>query len=110
VTGFYGNPHREIEEVGRRLRKSHVVSVRARLKLQERVERLEDELEWTRLVASTLLGVCVEKGLVTAEELEARMKAADVSDGADEGTSAAVPLAPPPPAKPVRRKRFKPRV
>ncbi len=97
------------QRVEKRLRKAHLTSIRARLKLQERVVRLEDELEWTGLVASTLIGICVEKGLVTSEELEARMKALDLSDGVEDGKAAAAPRAPAPPAKTVRRKRFKPR-
>src|SRR6188768_3509174 len=92
---------RALEDEARRRRQTHVASVRARLALQQRVAQLEEDLSWTRLVASTLMSVCIEKALVTEDELRARLEALERAE------TDPPPAAEPPPAPKVRRRRFR---
>jgi len=110
--GSYWGLRAELEGQALRQRKAHLTSVRSRLKLQERVKRLEDELEWVRLVSSALMGVCIEKGLVTPDELKERLQKLDLADGVEDGKvgpGASPPAPPPAPLPIVRRRRFRPR-
>lgn len=88
---------------------SHLAAVK-----RERVEALEKEVAWLQLLARSLAELCLEKGVITEDELRERLKKIDLADGVEVGKAGpgpGVPAPPPPsPAKPVRRKRFRPRV
>lgn len=89
---------RQLEEDARRSRRAHLASTRARIARHRHVVRLEEDVAWARLVASTLAALCIEKGLVTEDELKARLASA-------EAAAAAAPPEPPPAAKPARIRR-----
>jgi hypothetical protein len=88
-----------------------------RAKQSERIRELEDELGRVRLLAFALTDLCVDTGLVTQDELKARLEKLDLSDGVADGKLAsgrplpgAPPEPPPAPAAPVvRRRRFRAR-
>jgi len=95
-----------LEAEARRRRQAQLTATRARLALQQRVVQLEEDLAWTRLVASTLMSVCVEKGLLTEDELRTRLRAVETAESEAKRAAAPPPL---PPAPVVRRRRFRPR-
>jgi hypothetical protein len=80
--------YRAVDESAKQRRRAHLTSVRARLKLQQRVEQLEEDLARMGLVSFALAKLCVDKGVVTREELEARMLEIDLSDGVEDGKAA----------------------
>jgi hypothetical protein len=84
----WGYPSRDIEREIAARRRAHLVSVRARLRLQQRVERLEDDLARLGLVAMALAKLCLDKGVVSPEELQAQMKEIDLADGVEDGKPA----------------------
>jgi hypothetical protein len=86
------------------LRRGQLTSIRERMKLHKRIERLEQELAWVNVVASTLAGVCIDKGLLTPDELKERVAKLEAERAA--AAAAAAAAAPP---RSSRRKRFKPR-
>lgn len=106
---------RDEEEELRRLRR--LATTKAGLRRQHlRLEALEAEVAWLRLLTRALAELSLEKGLISEEELRERLRKFDASDGVEDGKSAADPFAPAPspaplpPPKPVRRRRFRPRV
>lgn len=74
-----------VDEVAAAQRRAHLASVRARLRLQQRVEELEDDLARVGLLTMALAKLCVEKGVLTADELNARMSEIDLADGVEDG-------------------------
>jgi hypothetical protein len=81
--------HRQMEVSDAKRRKAHLASVRARLKLQQRVEQVEDELAWVSALASSLASVCIEKGIVVEEELKSRIARIDEARAAAAAAEAA---------------------
>lgn len=86
---MFGNSYWSVQghlgEFGKQQRRAHLASVRARLKLQQRVERLEDDLARMGLLTLALAKLCVDKGVVTSDELKAQMSAIDLADGVEDG-------------------------
>lgn len=97
---WYGSPNEHLEDLQRRLRTAQLEAIRGRVRLQQRVERLEQELAWTSAVASALAAHCIEKGLMTDADLRERI--AKVETARAEAEKAAAAAAPPAPAKPRR--------
>lgn len=75
----------QIDKEAAQRRKAHLTSVRARLQLQQRVERLEDDLARMGLLTLALANLCVDKGVLTADEVKARMAEIDLADGVEDG-------------------------
>jgi hypothetical protein len=85
VFGNYYTLQGEMEEADRRRRRAHLTAVRARLRLQQRVEQLEDDLARVGLVTMALAKLCVDKGVLTLDELNAQMSEIDLADGVEDG-------------------------
>jgi hypothetical protein len=85
VFGNYYTLQGEMEEADRRRRRAHLTAVRARLRLQERVEQLEDDLARVGLVTMALAKLCIDKGVLTLDELNVRMSEVDIADGVEDG-------------------------
>ena len=60
-------------------------AARARKELQERIEELEQDLGEATLLLRTLADLCVEEGVLTAEQLQAKAKELDALDGVIDG-------------------------
>ncbi len=76
---------RYADQLDARRRKAHLASVRGRLRLQQRVEELEEDLARMGLLTLALARLCVDKGVVTSDELKARMREIDLADGVEDG-------------------------
>ena len=74
-----------VDEAKARQRRAHYASIRGRLRLQQRVEELEDDLARVALLTMALAKLCVDKGVLTADELNARMSEIDLADGTEDG-------------------------
>jgi hypothetical protein len=85
VFGSYYSLLGQIEDRDRIRRRAHLASVRARLRLQQRVEQLEDDLARVGLVTLALAKLCVEKGVLSPDELNAKMSEVDLADGVEDG-------------------------
>ena len=57
----------------------------SRIRANERIEALEEDLGRAALVLRALMEACVKKGVVTPDELLLLMKQADLADGAADG-------------------------
>jgi hypothetical protein len=95
VSDSFWSVHPLIAEAEARARKLHLTSLRARLRLQDRIARVEEDLLRANLVIAALADVCVEKGLATADELAARI--------ARHSDARVAQSASPPAAKPRKR-------
>lgn len=111
-----------LEETNERLRTAYTEQMRLRAKQSDRIRELEAELGRVSLLTFALADLCLETGLVTLDELKARLVKLDLSEGVADGKlapgrplpgspPAPVPAPPPPPPPPsAPRKRFRPRV
>jgi hypothetical protein len=108
----------EIDELKSQLRSLRRLQRQKRLSQEQRIAALENGLGRVALLARALAELLLEKGLVTRQELRARLLAVDAADGAtDERLDPEVllpgesklaelePLHPPPPARRVRPRR-----
>ena len=71
---------------------------RAHATQTDRMRELESELARVSLLAFALAELCIDKGVVTVDELEARLKQVDGSDGNEDGglsPGRALPESPP---------------
>ena len=84
-----------------RLRGDHLRLVRERIKQQQRIAQLEEQLSRVDLLASGLADLCLDKGLVTFDELTAHLKRLELSRAAAAAKAATGSLAPQPSSKPV---------
>ncbi len=64
--------------VGLAERANHL-SVRVRMRQRERIQSLEEELARVSLLANALANLCLDKGLITLDELSERMKALEAA-------------------------------
>ena len=69
--------YRQIEEIRARGLRSNLTATRARLALSRRVVDLENELAHVSLITFALADLCLEKGHVTHDEMQARMAKID---------------------------------
>jgi hypothetical protein len=78
---------RKIDEETSSRRRALFASVRARAELRRRVEQLEDDAARMALLTLSLAELCVAKGVITEDELAARMREIDLRDGVEDGKS-----------------------
>jgi hypothetical protein len=111
---------RGLQETSERQRSAFTAQMRHRAKQSDRIRELEAELGRVSLLTFALADLCLDTGLVTLDELKARLQKLDLTDGVEDGKiapgrplpgspPATEPPAPPSTATPVRRKRFRPR-
>jgi hypothetical protein len=79
---------RQLDQAEVARRRAQLATVRARLRMQKRVAQLEDDLARMGLLTMALAHICVDKGVVTTEELKERMREIDLADGVEDGKPA----------------------
>ena len=84
MTGWngYQDQMRAVED----LRRAARTATRRGSAAERRVEELEQSLGRVALLARTLAELCLEKGLITSDELDAKLAEVDFADGAQIGT------------------------
>ncbi len=76
---------RQFNAMEDQLKARRKVSTRQRLRVSEKVEELEDELDRLALFSRSLAEACIRKGVVSRSDLAAVMKEIDVADGGEDG-------------------------
>jgi hypothetical protein len=54
-------------------------------KMRNRMQELESEVDRLTLLTHALMNVCLQKKLMTAEEIKAMVREVDLSDGVEDG-------------------------
>jgi hypothetical protein len=98
---------RDTRLLAERMRASDAIRRRARENRSDVVRDLAAEIDWLRLLTASLAELLLEKGVVTEDELRARLAKLDSADGASDGKLApgATPPASTPPKGVARRRR-----
>jgi len=73
---------RDTRLLAERMHASDEIRRRARENREVVVRDLAAEVDWLRLLTASLAELCLEKGLVTEDELRARLEKLDAADGA----------------------------
>lgn len=76
---------REFDRVDRQLRMQSAADRRTRGELRERVKELEDDLGRMALLTRAMLDACLQKGVLTRDEITGMMMKADLADGKTDG-------------------------
>ncbi len=76
---------RELDRIDQEMYARRRTEQRGRIELRQRVEELEDDLGRVALLARALAEACLQKGLLTRNEIAAMATKVDTADGVQDG-------------------------
>ncbi len=83
ISKYFGDRHREA--IDRRLKRFRERANDPRIQLVDRVSQLEDDLGRALLLIQALAETCIEKGVLSREEIAEMAKKVDLADGVADG-------------------------
>ena len=85
----------ELDRIDREMYARRRTEQRGRIELRQRVEELEDDLGRVALLARALAEACLQKGILTRNEVAAMASKVDLADGVQDGQLDPRRLSPP---------------